>query len=667
MKLTKFRVQMFKSIIDSGWIDVDPLTVVVGKNESGKTTLLKALHKFNSSSKLTYDFNSDWPRAKRTERSEDTIVCTAVFALDKEERSQLDLIAEVPTTINTITVTKDYGGAFEIDLGPEFPDRLHPNAFDALLLTLTTPTEPVREQFRTQAIKTLAHISLLAAEGRYSELEDYRTLIPQTFAPYRTQGNGQPHTHNEQTFISHVDSVLRNLRSKLTETPTIQQRAHEYLISRMPTFVYMDEYKTFQGRAILNQVKDRASNRQLSPEDETFLTILTLSGLDLDLLVKQGSQSDREQRQFDLSDGAATLTNIFAQHWKALRYEIEFIADGQEFFTMVKNEKDRARIKLEERSRGFQWFFSFDLLFMHETKGSMANAVILLDEPGLHLHPQAQQDLLERLEAYAETNTLIYTTHLPFMLNLREPQRIRIINDGLNGAVVTSDLTTSSPDAKLTLQAALGMSSRQSHLVAHKNLVVEGVDDYWILCAISDFFYRHNLEGLSEDILITPAGGASEATYIATFMTGQNLGVFALYDHDESGRKAKDDFVKKWLTKYKDRHAMASTWGEFLSEQKRDFEIEDVFDSKFYLNHVIKTYPDRFKDLSKLEESMPPEGVIVDRVQAAFDAVGHKFNKGSVAKRICSSIRQMKSADDLSTQTREIVGRAIRAINNALP
>jgi len=31
-------------VIDSDWIDVTPLTVVVGKNESGKTALLKALH-----------------------------------------------------------------------------------------------------------------------------------------------------------------------------------------------------------------------------------------------------------------------------------------------------------------------------------------------------------------------------------------------------------------------------------------------------------------------------------------------------------------------------------------------------------------------------------------------------------------------------------------------
>ena len=47
MDLIAFRVKMYKGILDSGWIEVNPLTVFVGKNESGKTTLLKALHKLN--------------------------------------------------------------------------------------------------------------------------------------------------------------------------------------------------------------------------------------------------------------------------------------------------------------------------------------------------------------------------------------------------------------------------------------------------------------------------------------------------------------------------------------------------------------------------------------------------------------------------------------------
>lgn len=36
MDLVAFRVSMYKGIVDSGWAEVNPLTVLVGKNESGK-------------------------------------------------------------------------------------------------------------------------------------------------------------------------------------------------------------------------------------------------------------------------------------------------------------------------------------------------------------------------------------------------------------------------------------------------------------------------------------------------------------------------------------------------------------------------------------------------------------------------------------------------------
>ena len=37
MKLTKFKVTNFRSVDDSGWIEVDAVTALIGVNESGKT------------------------------------------------------------------------------------------------------------------------------------------------------------------------------------------------------------------------------------------------------------------------------------------------------------------------------------------------------------------------------------------------------------------------------------------------------------------------------------------------------------------------------------------------------------------------------------------------------------------------------------------------------
>jgi predicted ATP-dependent endonuclease of OLD family len=73
-------------------------------------------------------------------------------------------------------------------------------------------------------------------------------------------------------------------------------------------------------------------------------------------------------------------------------------------------------VNLDERSRGFRWFFAFYITFAADTHGGNADgAVLLLDEPGLHLHAKSQGDLLKLLRADFK-NQIIYTTHSPFMV-----------------------------------------------------------------------------------------------------------------------------------------------------------------------------------------------------------------------------------------------------------
>lgn len=47
MKLTRLRVQNFRSFVDSGWVACDSVTAIAGVNEAGKSNLLRALWKLN--------------------------------------------------------------------------------------------------------------------------------------------------------------------------------------------------------------------------------------------------------------------------------------------------------------------------------------------------------------------------------------------------------------------------------------------------------------------------------------------------------------------------------------------------------------------------------------------------------------------------------------------
>ena len=106
----------------------------------------------------------------------------------------------------------------------------------------------------------------------------------------RSANDQQPHFENEESFLNEYTTALQEIATQLEQTPSMHQRAHDYIISHLPTFVYMDEYRTFAGRARLKEVLDRQNENRLKPEDETFLTILTLGNLDLPQLVEQGEK-----------------------------------------------------------------------------------------------------------------------------------------------------------------------------------------------------------------------------------------------------------------------------------------------------------------------------------------------------------------------------------------
>ena len=53
MRLLKYKVNKFRSIKGTEWIEVDQCTCFVGANEAGKTNLLLSLWKFNPAADAT--------------------------------------------------------------------------------------------------------------------------------------------------------------------------------------------------------------------------------------------------------------------------------------------------------------------------------------------------------------------------------------------------------------------------------------------------------------------------------------------------------------------------------------------------------------------------------------------------------------------------------------
>src|SRR4051812_1977284 len=116
MQLTAFRIFQYRNIEDSGRVTLDNrLTCLVGKNQSGKTNLLKALQKFNPrDNSVRYDVRSDWPRGRRRVRDTTRVVCEAHFTLGAPEQSELASLAAAETPPSKVIVTKNYAGQYAV-------------------------------------------------------------------------------------------------------------------------------------------------------------------------------------------------------------------------------------------------------------------------------------------------------------------------------------------------------------------------------------------------------------------------------------------------------------------------------------------------------------------------------------------------------------------------
>jgi predicted ATP-dependent endonuclease of OLD family len=667
MQLRSFRVLFYRPILDSGWVDIDDITVVVGKNESGKTALLKALHKFNPFKPDPYNIDREWPRGHRKERSQDQVVVETRFEFTDTEKAQVSEWCPGSIALTGVQISKTYKGDFKFaflptDLPAEPPvDWLESQARDAIGTPADAASDQLKQAINDVTTKAIQAIQEDGAPGLRKASDALKVQIDSA-----VQKDQQP----DQAEATRVKTALQQVIQE-ADMAAVRKKLETEVRKWLPTFIYMDDHKPFQGLAHLDQIKQRKDQNQLTEQDKTFLTILEMAGLNFDQEFQRATIQDKEQRMLDMNDASLTLTKQLADHWTQRNYQVRFEADGHHVIAFVSDEIQPALVPLNERSKGFQWFFSFDVTFLYETRGTFKNAIILLDEPGLHLHAAAQRDLLKRIREYAKGNQLLYTTHMPFMIDMERLDNIRVCGESKeHGTKVSADFYAADEHARFPLQAALGLSISQSLFVGPFNLVVEGVTDFWLLSTMAAILRTEGRPSLDERIVITPSGGATKAAYVGTMLQGQQLNVIVLLDSDPEGQRVAEGLIKQWIMK--DRHVLML--GQLL-ERTDETTIEDLFPATFYLQYVNRVYEKELggKPLSDAEVSRNAHPQIVRRIDEALKARGVQpnsdgwaFNKGRPAKLLLAELPKTNASelpDELLRGFEGLFGR----INEAMP
>ena len=592
MKLKQFQVFNYRSINDSGSIEVRDRTALVGRNESGKTNLLLALQSLKPPEGMReLSYVKDFPRDRhRDEFSEDLKVVDTLWELSSDEQRELEEIFPRAKGVRHVSVARKYKCVRLVIFENLTPISID---IDAIKGSITKIRQSVNGSLKS--ISDVAHTNVISGaldefvKSVHEGSDDAKQWSKVTLEAVTAFENalGQIDYHLPDLASVNV-KVIIDLATQIQKDKDSHQQAIKWVVSKLPTFIYLQEYPELEGHQNIPQYLERSGQNNLTDADKNFSKLCKVAGVDPEELNRL-LQQDHETRQLLANRAGAVVTNKIRELWTDRELRIRFNLDADHFDTLVSDPASYypVEINLNERSRGFKWFFSFYIAFAADTTGGPAeDAILLLDEPGLHLHAIAQRDLLDHFATDFE-NTILYTTHSPFMIPVDDLPSIRTLNiSQKEGTIVTND-PTGDEKTLFPIQAALGYDITQSLFIGKNNLVVEGVSDFWYLSSISEYLVEQNKNGLPPDLVVTPAGGAPKVSYMVALLTSQQLNVLVLLDAEKQAARAGDALVKSKLIREQNVVFVNEAFGEGSTQEA---DIEDLLDADVYQALVTETY-----------------------------------------------------------------------------
>ena len=482
------------------------------------------------------------------------------------------------------------------------------------------------------------------------------------------------------SLVDEENSVEEERFKRLTDAAKVSHKrdqALQLLRGRLPVFVYFSNYFRVRPRLHLSLLADRLEQNVLDDDqyDRGNVCLLKLLGFDARDLSNLGKvpdprlgdqnglkayQDQLDRRRYQLNAASIRLTESINEVWRPdlnrgepdrLRVEAD-----QQYLKVVVEDELGVEVELDQRSEGFQWLTSFFVVFFAEAADRYENAILLLDEPGLSLHGLKQREFRTTVSRLAETNQLLFTTHSPFMVGPDELDMVRVVEmrERRTGTKVHTTVTAGDSTALLPLQEALGYDLAQSLFTQQRNLVLEGLTDYWYLEVTAALLKAAGETELSDKISLIPANNAGKVVYFATILHANNLKVAALLDSDAAGDAAAN--VETLVHTLGNKNIIRTA--DAYSGVVKIPEIEDLL--RDTLIDVAKT--DLGWDIKKIARKQPARPV----VDIFTKEIGkNTFSKYRLAKAFLRWTREHEAADLTEIERTQWKG-LIKIINSAL-
>lgn len=408
MRLISARIRGYGRIVDSK-INLDAKVIaIVGPNEAGKTTLLKALGHVDSKEAVPVP-----QRSRAAEVSDQTRVTTFDYVVEDDDQDALaDLDLLEPPTRASIARSAA-GDKLIVDLSPRPVKSIKP---------LQEAGERLKASLADKSLDEWIDPDTTYADAESDAPRDYRKELQATIEAIDTAiaEPGSPlteemieTTRSLQTATLNDEADSEQIRAAYSKIIAWAERAdpaavaRDRLWNRTPDFIMFDEADrsiqsayTFDD-ALVNDPPDALEN------------LAGTASLDLSQLLHFVRTGDIARRRSAIVQANKRMDTIFDDAWKQSKLSVHFELDGDQLRIELMEDGDNVTV-FDERSAGLRMFVA--LIAFLKVHGSDRSPILLIDEAENHLHIDAQADLVNMFVTQEHAVKVIYTTHSPACL-----------------------------------------------------------------------------------------------------------------------------------------------------------------------------------------------------------------------------------------------------------
>lgn len=578
MKLVKIKIKNFLSIKNEQVLKLnDGITSLVGLNEAGKTSVLKAMLKLNGNRIEQSEKN------KKLKTSPSLI--SGYFRLFKDEiikiNDELDSIIKLDENIQycvEIYVDDEDGVGYNFYYLNDNNDYI--NAEEIFIDTIN------------KEIKKYVSIddSINHNQNDYDGILEYIKVL-------------STNENNNKEELSKIETTVKFLKENSWSDS-------------------IPKYEFISFSAFNDVLKSKYTLEEVKT-DKKVINILNIAGIKIEEIADDINSEEVFAIQDMESKYVDIVTNKFKEIFKQvdddfkLKIKIDS-ATKSVFFSTQDKTTDTMSIPIDMRSEGFKWYLSIYLtLYNYIENNDINNKVLLLDEPNLYLHAEAQKDLLERvLKQEFKNIQIVYTTHSPYMIDPSNTNSIKIIEKDTQTNIYNSTRdyalkkeNIKDVDALTPLMTALHLNIA-NELIANSNdnlIIIEGIQDMYLIKAI---IKKLNYEDKFTSIKFMPCFGSEKVTFMFGYLFGLGYKTFILVDEDGAGRKTiKEITNKEQNNPIRERlytYSIAFNINQQIEKRKKEDILLENLISKNDWDNIFKKketiiYKEIFDDIDNIE------------------------------------------------------------------